>query len=415
MFKKFWLDTILATIFIFGLMGLFSSVTAFKIFELFDPIGDALADVRITDVVFSQLREDPVAEEDIVLVNIGIEPRAGIATMLQIINAYNPKVIGVDTFFSIPKDSLGDALLEEALAQIENLVLVTKLELYDEETEQFDSLLHSLPRFSRHADAEAFANLITGAQQQDQLKTCRTFTPKEVAKSEYQVAFGVKLAEYLSQKKVDKFINRNNDIETINFRGNVLDYGATNFGNKYFALDVDDVYSENFLPDIIEDKIIIFCFLGNYLGDQLSTEDKFITPLNKVYAGRTKPDMFGGVIHANIVSMILNEDYVDRMDEVTAVIVAIVFCFFNVVLFSVIYRRIPKWYDGVTKLFQVFELIGLSILIVYFFHWFSYELNLTLTLAAIALSGDSLEVYYGLIKNLTSKQGRKELLKINKL
>ncbi|HHP7240046.1 MAG TPA: CHASE2 domain-containing protein [Cyclobacteriaceae bacterium] len=415
MFKKFWLDTILATIFIFGLMGLFSSVTAFKIFELFDPIGDALADVRITDVVFSQLREDPVAEEDIVLVNIGIEPRAGIATMLQIINAYNPKVIGVDTFFSIPKDSLGDALLEEALAQIENLVLVTKLELYNEETEQFDSLLHSLPRFSRHADAEAFANLITGAQQQDQLKTCRTFTPKEIAKDEYQVAFGVKLAEYLSQKKVDKFINRNNDIETINFRGNVLDYGATNFGNKYFALDVDDVYSENFLPDIIEDKIIIFCFLGNYIGDQLSTEDKFITPLNKVYAGRTKPDMFGGVIHANIVSMILNEDYVDRMDEVTAVIVAIIFCFLNVVLFSVIYKRIPKWYDGVTKLFQVFELIGLSILIVYFFHWFSYELNLTLALAAIALSGDSLEVYYGVVKNLTSKQGRKELLKINKL
>jgi len=415
MFKKFWLDTILATIFIFGLMGLFSSVTAFKIFELFDPIGDALADVRITDVVFSQLREDPVAEEDIVLVNIGLEPRAGIATMLQIINAYNPKVIGVDTFFSIPKDSLGDALLEEALAQIENLVLVTKLELYNEETEQFDSLLHSLPRFSRHADAEAFANLITGAQQQDQLKTCRTFTPKEIAKGEYQVAFGVKLAEYLSQKKVDKFINRNNDIETINFRGNVLDYGATNFGNKYFALDVDDVYSENFLPDIIEDKIIIFCFLGNYIGDQLSTEDKFITPLNKVYAGRTKPDMFGGVIHANIVSMILNEDYVDRMDEVTAVIVAIIFCFLNVVLFSVIYKRIPKWYDGVTKLFQVFELIGLSILIVYFFHWFSYELNLTLALAAIALSGDSLEVYYGVVKNLTSKQGRKELLKINNL
>ena len=70
MFKKFWLDVILGTVFIFGLMGLFNSVTAFKIFDVFDPIGNAFGDMELTDIVFSQLRDDPVADDRVVLVNL---------------------------------------------------------------------------------------------------------------------------------------------------------------------------------------------------------------------------------------------------------------------------------------------------------------------------------------------------------
>jgi len=48
MFRAFWIDVILGTLFIFGLMGLFASITTFKIFDVFDPIGDALADMETT-------------------------------------------------------------------------------------------------------------------------------------------------------------------------------------------------------------------------------------------------------------------------------------------------------------------------------------------------------------------------------
>ena len=98
--KKLLIDSVLATGFIFLLIIFFLKVTQIeKLFGLFDPIGQALDDVDFTDLVFSELREIPPANEDIILVNIGELNRAQIASMIQIINQYNPKVVGVDIFF----------------------------------------------------------------------------------------------------------------------------------------------------------------------------------------------------------------------------------------------------------------------------------------------------------------------------
>ncbi|MBV6646342.1 MAG: CHASE2 domain-containing protein, partial [Cyclobacteriaceae bacterium] len=137
MLRKIWLDVVLGTLFIFGLMGLFASVTAFKVFDIFDPIGDALGEMSMTDIVMSQLREDPIADERIVLVNIGSLSRPEIGMMVNIINEHNPAVIGVDSFFDFPKeDTLGDMVLAEAFGNVNNLVMASKL-LVNFETEEF--------------------------------------------------------------------------------------------------------------------------------------------------------------------------------------------------------------------------------------------------------------------------------------
>ena len=414
MFKKFWLDVILGTVFIFGLMGLFSSVTAFRIFDVFDPIGEAFSDMEVTDVVFSQLRDDPVAEDRVLLVNMGTVPRPDIGIMLQIISQYNPKVIGVDSFFYFPKeDSLGDAILEEGLASVENLVMASKL-IYDPETDAFDSLALSWPQFSQYGET-AFVNLITDAKEQEDLKMCREFFPKQMVGEQEEIAFAAKLASYLDPEAAERFLERGNDVETVNYRGNVLDYGATKFGTKFFALDVQDVFEENFTPDLIEDKIVIFCFLGKYLGDRESFEDKFYTPLNEKYIGRAFPDMYGGVIHANIVSMILNEDYINALDDNIEIILAIILCFLNVALFSLIYRKLPRWYDGLTKLFQLLEIGFLIGLMLYLLDIYSFKIELGLALFAVALCGDGLEVYYGVVKNIFTREGRRALFKMDKL
>jgi len=201
----------------------------------------------------------------------------------------------------------------------------------------------------------------------------------------------------------------------INYRGNVLDYGATKFGNKYYALDVPDVFEENFVPDMIEGKVVMFCYLGKYLGDRESLEDKYFTPLNQTYAGRAFPDMYGGVVHANIISMILNEDYIDHMSETTSLIFAVILCFLNVALFSLIYKKLSKWYDGITKLFQLLELGVFTFAIIYVLELYSYKLHIGVGMGAVALAGDSLEVYYGVVKNAFTKEGRKALFKMDKL
>lgn len=418
MFRRFWGDVILGTVFILALMGLFASATAFKVFDLFDPIGDALGDMEFTDIYFSQLLDDPVADENVVLVNVALEPRAGIAIMIDSISKYDPAVIGVDLFFDyLKEDTLGDIMLSDALGRVENLIMVNKLSQKWESigSEKYDSLEWSHPIFTYNA-YPAFANLITDADVQEDLKMCRTFAPQlRTEDGENQIAFSVMMASFLDSAKAQTFLDRGHEEEVINYRGNVLDYGATKFGNKYFALDYYDVYDGNFIGEIIKDKVVIFCFLGEELGDRENFEDKFFTPLNETYVGRAFPDMYGGVIHANIVSMILNEDFVFYLEEWQKYLIMIVGLFINIMMFSWIYKKLPKWYDGLTKLIQLVEFTGLVYFMVYMMDLYSLKLDLTLLLFAVAISGDGLEVFYGVVKNTLSREGRKELFRVSKL
>lgn len=413
MFRKLWLDVILGTLFIFGLMGLFKSVSAFRIFDIFDPIADALGDFQVTDIVFSQLREDPIADDRIVLVNIGAESRGTLGIMVDKVNQYNPAALAMDTYFYVERDTLEDMILEGALNSVENLIMVSKMLVNDDGVA--DTVLYSHPKFINNAVA-AHANLDAMAASQDELKFCRQFWPMRPDKEGNEhIALGIKLASYLDPEKAEKFLARNKEIELVNFKGNVLDFGASKFGTKYIALDWSDVLQENFTPETIEGKLVIFCFLGDYLGDRTSFEDKYITPLNAVYAGRTLPDMYGGVIHANIVSMVLSDDPVDHMSDFWQVFIAVVLCFLNVTIFSLIYKKIPKWYDGSTKLIQLVELLFFYFLMVQIFDSYNYYVDLTIALVAIALSGDALEVYYGVIKNTFTKEGRRALFKADRL
>jgi CHASE2 domain-containing sensor protein len=146
----------------------------------------------------------------------------------------------------------------------------------------------------------------------------------------------------------------------------------------------------------------------------MSWDDKFYTPLNKKYAGRSNPDMFGVVIHANIVSMILNKDYIGKQSNFSALITALLVCFITVLVFTVIYKELPEWYDGLTKTLQlviVFLIFTFNIII---FHWFNYKTSLTVAIIMVALAGDSLEVCYGLIKNVYRKKKHKLAFSTNR-
>ena len=50
--RKFWIDCVLATVLVFlSMWGLFG-ITQLQVFNAFDPIGQALSDVELTDYVF---------------------------------------------------------------------------------------------------------------------------------------------------------------------------------------------------------------------------------------------------------------------------------------------------------------------------------------------------------------------------
>ena len=53
-----------------------------------------------------------------------------------------------------------------------------------------------------------------------------------------------------------------------------------------------------------------------------SMKDRYFTPLNEKYSGRSHPDMHGVLVHANIISMIQHADYINEVSEVRLYIIA---------------------------------------------------------------------------------------------
>ncbi len=412
--SNIWIDSIFATIFIYVFMFIIQNISTFRIFDALDPIGEALADMEMTDYAFSKLRDPLPPDTSIVLVNMGPLDRSGIAEQLRIVDKFEPAVIGMDSFFkTYNEDTIGTMSLSFAIANLKSkLVMVSMVQQSDSLSEikageeVYDIYYRSDSMF-RVGDQvyEGIANLDTDARFQDDIKICRAFPPqRHIVGGDNHIAFAAQMAYQFDSTSLQPLLDRGNEFEIINYRGDFVNFFEEDkFSTRFYALDWDQVLREDFVPGLLKDKIVLFGYLGEEFG-AAQWEDKFFTPLNPKIAGRANPDMFGPVIHANIVSMILNRDYVDSFSSFTENLMGVILCFLNVLLFSLIYRKMGAWYDGTTKLIQVIEVLLILFLIIYVFSWKSFKLELTVGLFAIALAGDLLEVYYGVIKNLFSKK-----------
>lgn len=427
--KRLVLKGFAVTFFVFATMQGVSWLTDLKLFNAFDPISQALSEFELTDWVFSKLRAEPSPDERIVIVNIA-PTRRDIAEQIRIISQHNPRVIGIDGFFNCeggltdtlncPQlvDTLGNLLLSNAIQEAHHVVLVsrllqTKSLAHSGAIDVYDSIEYSDSMF-RAKTYNAYANLVTGATYQEDVKICKTVIPKIQVNEEEEVAFSVRIAMLYDSAKAVRFLLRNKEEEIINFRGNaeIPDVKISTQREKMestaefhvlcYALDWRQLFNGEYLPSMFEDKIVIIGFLGDYLGDP-SWSDKFFTPLNSKVAGRANPDMFGAVVHANIVAMILNEDYVNEIPEWLQYLIAFVICFANVYLLHWVDKRFPIWFDALQVIIQILEIIFISVLIVFVFAWFNFKLDLTLTIAATALIGPCFDIYKSLENTIVKR------------
>lgn len=397
----FNIHNFICTLFIFLVMGLASTIP-FET-ELFNPVSAAFKDFEFTDIVFSKIRpQTPKADTNIVLVNIGDLDRATTAEQINIINRYKPKVIAIDAAYRFSKDPAGDTALAKAFSQVKNLVFVSGVNKFNEQSQQYDTLETSHPMFTKYATT-GFANMIV--EDNHIYKAIRSFSPKEKVCNQTELAFPVKVAQLYKPEAAAAFLKRENDFEIINYSGN-FDTGA------FYALDVEDVFDPEIdLGSILKDKIVLMGFLGSSFNDR-TLEDKFYTPMNENYIGRSHPDMYGVVIHANSISMILRGEYIESMPEYMELGIAIVLCLLNVILFSYIMHNLGDWYDSLTIAMQLLQAFLIGYIILMLFHLFNIKINLTTALLAIALSSNLLEIYHNLLIRL---YGKRKLIKLFKL
>ncbi len=389
--RRYWL----CTIFIYVSMWVLSMVP-FPSTDLLDPVGAAFSDFDVTDVVFSKIRKyksdteygainDEQTDTNVVIVNIGELSRGEIGQLLHIINKQKPAVVGIDAFFRQPKDSLQDAILASACQNTDNLVLVGKV-LFDS-LDNYSGFEHSHPMFSSKA-VTAYANLITAGTQLEQ-KTCRTFAAKEKIGDEFEVAFPVQLAYYKDSAAVKELLSREEEVEIINYVGNI---DINKEGAKFYAIDFPDVFEGNFAPDFFTDKIVIMGFLGRTVGDA-NVEDRFYSPLNDNYIGKAYPDMYGVVIHANIIHMVLHHNYINVLPGWLSFILGIFICYFCIVVLHWFFVKYALLYGTTSKFVQLFFTAILLTATVCVFYLYNYKLDFDYAIIAVLLSADLMEIY----------------------
>ena len=358
----------------------------------FSPMQSALYDFDMNDIVFSKLNPEKPADTNIVIVNIGYLNRPQLAQLITIIKGYNPKVVGLDILFREHKTPEGDSMLSNAIKQDGNTIIVNRLSGYSEKNQYYDSLTTSISSISNYVKS-GYANL--PSKDGSNLTTIRLFRPESNFRDSTIDSFASEIVKHYDKNAYDYLKKRGNDFETINYRGNA---------DKFYYIDGTNPDDLNNL-DFIKGKIVLLGFLGNYPVKNIF-EDIFYTPLNKNYAGKTYPDMYGVVIHANIISMILNKNYINTLPSWVEFLLAMLVCYLNIVMVKFIQRKKIDWLSIFSLATKTIEFILLLFIDLEVFINFDLKISITLMLASIVLISDGEEIYE-IISEKIKKQFRK--------
>ncbi len=394
--RRSYFESFIITILIFVIIWLFS-IIPYKLIFL-DPLAKAVGDFDLNDIVFSKMSPEHDLDTNIVLVNIGQLDRAQIAEQLDVINSFEPKVVGVDAIFAGATSTSNDASLQKAFANTNKLVLVSVLDKYNEDGDYYESHIQPYSKFNENS-IFGYANLPTkyGASS----KTIRSFRPYSKVKNNIVPAFAVRVAELFNMNAYQELRARANDLEIINYRGNI---------DKFYTIDKDFYKRENVDLSFIKNKIVLMGFLGTTLTEKI-LEDIYFTPLNEVYAGRSYPDMYGVVIHANIISMILNEDYINTVPAWISTLMAFIICFINVVYIRKVRKKLTDYYGGIAKVLIFVQTVLVLIINVYLLLIFGYKMSFTLLLIGLIFIPSTVVLYDNLIKHLAELFYQKFILR----
>lgn len=360
-------------------------------FELIKPIRQGLNDFDIYDLYFSgKNKAKNTRDTNIVLVELA-ESREDIARQVEILKKYSPKVIGMDIAFRKPSPkTTEDLLLLNVADRYDSIIWASLFEL--DSTDYKLHLSNSFFDSSGLSEKSAFINLIG-----TEYSVNRTFSPFLKVNGGIYTGFPARIVELYDPEKFKKLKKRNNNEEIIYYSGNMESY--TNFSlSEFYQAEI-----KGFLPGKIKNKIVL---LGFFKKDgQPVLDDMHFTPLNERVSGRSYPDMYGVVIHANIISMILSEKYIKSKSNSFSVLLSIIitFLFSTFILYRYKVKRHPShWFFILVQLVLIVILTYLFLLV--FAKW-RIQVPLTPIILSIVLSVETIGLYKSLAKWLNKKWG----------
>ena len=369
-------DTFFATIAVFVFLILLGMIPLN--FYVLNPMKLALKDFDFNDIAYAKAHKNENIKIDrrIVIVNTGHLDRAELGFLIETVNAYKPKVIGLDIYFDGKREPEKDSILREAFRKTKNLVGVSVADTLDHHItirkNNFDSVITK----------RGYANLIG-----EDIGTIRYYAPfDEVDGKKYPQITSAIVKEY-DHAAYERLEKRHKEVESINYTRAVNNEDK----KKYQVVEPDVLYNDGIDSNILKDKIVLLGYLN--LENEFDIEDKKFTPMNHKFYGKQHPDMFGIVVQANIISMVLDGNYIKKMPKWSAWAVAILIGWIHMSLFIRYYLESHIWFHLVAKLAQLFSVIFFAYVGIFVFDKFEVKLDMKYTLYVIALAVDVIYFY----------------------
>jgi CHASE2 domain-containing sensor protein len=366
-------DTVFATIGVFLVIAVlyYNPLNAY----FFNPVEFSLADFSFNDLAFSRVHENFQKDDRIIVINIDTAGRKTIADLLLKVNADLPRVIGLDVLFGPRKDEY-DGYLKRTMESLPRLV--TSYTLGGDNRQ----------RLPGTAGSAGYVNFIG-----HDLGVIRYYRPFTDDSGGIMKSFTSAIIEKDDSAIYKKLENRRHPVEWINYR-------RTSQG--YYVISAADLLSNKVESHFLQDKIVL---LGLVSDNPYNIEDKHFTPLNDKLVGRSIPDMSGVIIHANILSMILDHDYIHRSPVLLNLLVAVLITWFHIAFLLKYYIHKHIWFHLVVKTAE----LGIGALLLYFSIMALRTLNLsidfTVTLVSIIIAVDVLYFYEAFTHWLFRKYG----------
>jgi CHASE2 domain-containing sensor protein len=315
-------------------------------------------------------------DSDIVLVEIE-DNRTSIAGQINLLLKYKPKVIALDAFFEQTKEE--DSAFRNAVNNQQNLIFSYKIL-------DSDKIVPNI--FCKDNNRCGYGNY-----NGNEFSVIRMYSPYVNINGKQYDAITTSIIRMFNKHLYENLMSRNEEHQLINYSGNLENYLTI----SKEALKEYDTSGQ--LENPIRNKIVLLGFFvqqNDKKQPPLILEDLHFTPLNKQVSGKSYPDMYGVVIHANILSMILNEKYATLASKGVSYFLTflIAFCF-NYYLISRFHKK-PHPHHAVFLLVQFLSILVILYFFLLLFNWFSYKVPLEPVMITMVLSLEMLGLYKSL-------------------
>ncbi len=349
--------------------------------EFLGPVKQEFNDFDVYDLFYAGNgdAQQGVKDADIFIVQAG-DTRTQIADQVNKLKSLQPAVIGIDLSFAEKKEPSTDSLLMASITTAPNVVpgysIIAETDGVDVIKEHFlpGEFLQSNGGFINFSHVDSFSVI-------------RNFGPFYVKGGKSYPAFSVRAAQIYSPKKFAALKARDNNIEPINYFGNIDYY------NNYSAKEFDELYGTNQLG-FLKGKIVLLGSFTKNDGSPKVMEDMRFSPLNERPEGKSFPDIYGVVIHANIISMILNgNSYITAPAEWVSYAISFALSFLLVYYMLHLHK---KYSHPIHLRFLAIQILSVIIVIYLFlklFDWFKLKVTLTPIVIIMVLSIEFFELY----------------------